>query len=210
MAKTKKSTKNTKKVVKAKAKKVIKKVAKKTVAKKAKTVKKASPKKEKKVTAVPKGYNTVTPYLIVNQALNAIAFYTKAFDAKEVMCMKDVDGSVKHAELQLGDTRIMLADECPEMNARSPQTLGGSPISIHLYVPHVDAVIKRAISAGAILVRPVADMYYGDRTGGIMDPFGHIWFVSTHIEDVTPAEIKKRSEQLCSHGHDKHTCESHA
>ena len=233
MAKAKKSAKKPvkkmKKVTKAKsvksapAKKAVKKVVKKAVKKVKKVAKKAvkkpaaklkaksktkSAKKSKKILAVPKGYNSITPYLIVNQALNAIEFYKKVFAAKEMMCMKDDSGCVNHAELQIGDTRIMLADECPEMNARSPQSYGGSPVSIHLYIPNVDAVVERALAAGAVLARPVQDMYYGDRSGGVMDPFGHVWFISTHIEDVTPAQMKKRAAEMCEHK--DHACEEHA
>lgn len=224
---TKKPVKKIKKVVKAKstksapAKKAVKKVVKKAVkkvVKKAtkKVVKKAvkakskpkTAKKTKKILAVPKGYNSITPYLIVNQALNAIEFYKKAFGAKEVMCMQDETGCVNHAELQIGDAKIMLADECPEMNARAPQSYGGSPVSIHLYIPNVDAVVERALAAGAVLARPVQDMYYGDRSGAVMDPFGHVWFISTHVEDVTPAQMKKRVAAMCEHK--DHACEEHA
>lgn len=224
MAKAKKATKKVakkpvkkmKKVVKAKAsksapakkavKKVVKKATKKVVKKavKAKSKPKAA-KKSKKVLAVPKGYNSITPYLIVNQALNAIEFYKKAFGAKQVMCMQDETGCVNHAELQIGDAKIMLADECPEMNARAPQSYGGSPVSIHLYIPNVDAVVERALAAGAVLARPVQDMYYGDRSGGVMDPFGHVWFISTHVEDVTPAQMKKRVAAMCEHK--DHVCD---
>src|SRR3990167_6690080 len=209
----KKPVKKMKKAVKAKssksapAKKAVKKVVKKAIKKPVAKSKAKSAKKSKKVLAVPKGYNSITPYLIVNQALNAIEFYKKAFGAKEVMCIKDEDGSVSHAELKFGDTKIMLADECPEMNARSPQSFGGSPVSIHLYIPNVDAVVERALAAGAVLARPIQDMYYGDRSGGVMDPFGHVWFISTHIEDVTPAQMKKRVAAMCDHKN--HSCEEH-
>lgn len=229
MAKAKKATKKVakkpvkkmKKVVKAKAsksapakkavKKIVKKATKKVVKKAVKAKAKSKPKtakKSKKVLAVPKGYHSITPYLIVNQALNAIEFYKKAFGAKVVMCMQDETGCVNHAELQIGDAKIMLADECPEMNARAPQSYGGSPVSIHLYIPNVDAVVDRALAAGAVLARPVQDMYYGDRSGGVMDPFGHVWFISTHVEDVTPAQMKKRVAAMCEHK--DHACEEHA
>jgi PhnB protein len=149
------------------------------------------------VRPIPDGYHSVTPYLIVQGGEAAIAFYQKALGAKEVMRMSDA-GKVRHAELQIGDSRIMLADEHPELNALSPKTIGGSPISIHLYVEDVDAVVERAIAAGAKLIRPVADQFYGDRTGGLEDPFGHRWFVATHKEDLSIEEIRQRA---AAHGH---------
>jgi PhnB protein len=144
------------------------------------------------VKPIPDGYHSVTPYLIVQGGEGAIAFYQKALGAAEVMRMSDA-GKVRHAELKIGDSRIMLADEHPELNAFSPKTIGGSPISIHLYVEDVDAVVERAIAAGAKLIRPVADQFYGDRTGGIEDPFGHRWFVATHKEDLSIEEIRQRA-----------------
>lgn len=179
------------------AKKIVKKSAKKSTQK---TAKKAA----KKVSPIPAGYNTVTPYLIVEGALDAIAFYKKAFGAKAVMCMDEGTGKVGHAELQIGDTKIMLADECPKMNARSPKAYNGSPVSIHLYMNDVDAVVKKAVAAGAKLIRPVEDMFYGDRSGGITDPFGHTWYIATHVEDLTMAQVKKRMAEMCQH---KGTCD---
>jgi PhnB protein len=149
------------------------------------------------VRPIPDGYHSVTPYLIVQGGEGAIDFYRKALGAKEVMRMSDA-GKIRHAELQIGDSRIMLADEHPEVNALSPKTIGGTPISIHLYVEDVDAVVERAIAAGAKLIRPVADQFYGDRTGGIEDPFGHHWFVATHKEDLSIEEIRQRA---ATHGH---------
>jgi PhnB protein len=151
-------------------------------------------KKTSKVKPVPKGYHTATPYLIVNDGAMAIKFYKKAFGATEIMNMKAPGGKTMHAEIQIGDSRIMLADECPEMGARSPQALGGSPVSIMLYVEDVDALAKKAVAAGAKVLRPVQDQFYGDRSGGFEDPFGHSWHLSTHIEDVSPDEIKKRAK----------------
>jgi len=144
------------------------------------------------VKAIPDGYHSVTPYLIVQGGESAIAFYRKALGASEVMRIADA-GKVRHAELQIGDSRIMLADEHPELGAVSPKTISGSPISIHLYVENVDAVVDRAVAAGAKLIRPVADQFYGDRTGGIEDPFGHRWFIATHKEDLSMDEIRKRA-----------------
>jgi len=141
---------------------------------------------------IPDGYHSITPYLIVLGGGDAIAFYQTALGATEVMRMSDA-GKIRHAELQIGDSRVMLADEHPELNALSPKTIGGTPISIHLYVEDVDAVVERAVAAGAKIIRPVADQFYGDRTGGIEDPFGHRWFVATHKEDLSIDEIRRRA-----------------
>ena len=146
-----------------------------------------------KVKPIPEGYHTATPYLIIKGAADAIEFYKKAFGATELMRMPGPDGKIGHAEIKIGDSPIMLADEAPEMNARSPQSFGGSPISILLYVEDVDAVFNRAVAAGAKVERPVTDQFYGDRIGGLTDPFGHAWYISTHREDVSPEEMKKRA-----------------
>lgn len=184
----------------ARAKKAVKMKKKPAVLKsklKKKLPKKAAVKrKAKKVLPIPKGYHSVIPYLFVSNAKKAIEFYKKAFGAKEMMRMEQPAGKIGHAELKIGDARIMLSDECLEMNARSPEKFGGSPVSIHLYIKDVDGVVKRAVSAGATLVRPVETMFYGDRSGAIADPYGHMWFVSTHVEDVTPAKVKKRAAEL--------------
>ena len=145
------------------------------------------------VKPIPEGYHSVTPYLIVSGASDAIAFYKKALGAQEVMRLADPGGKVHHAEIKIGDSRIMLADEHPEIQALSPKTVGGSPVSIHLYVEDVDAAVERAVAAGAKLVRPVADQFYGDRVGGIEDPFGYRWFIATHKEDLTTEEIHRRA-----------------
>ena len=145
------------------------------------------------VKPIPEGYHTATPYLIVKGAARAIDFYTKAFGAKEMMRMAQPDGRIGHAEIKIGDSPIMLADEFPDIGARSPQSLGGSPVSILLYVEDVDAVFSQAVAAGATLQRPVADQFYGDRTGGLTDPFGHIWYIATNKEDVSSEEMKKRA-----------------
>jgi PhnB protein len=174
-----------------KGKKVVpgKKVVKATKAKAVKTTK-------KKVLAIPNGYHSITPYLVVTEAAKAIEFYKKAFSAKEMMRMEQPGGKVGHAELKIGDAKIMLADECPEMHTRAPAAFGGSPITIHLYTKKVDEVVARAVSLGAALKQPVTDMFYGDRAGTIEDPFGHIWHVATHIEDVTPAKMRKRLAEM--------------
>ncbi len=144
----------------------------------------------------PQGYNNVMPYLIVNGAAKAIEFYKKVFGAKEIMRMADHEGRVGHAELQIGDSRICLADEYPQMGARSPHTIGGSPVNLFTYVTDVDATVKQALAAGAQLKREVADQFYGDRVGGVEDPFGHTWYIATHKEDVPPEELKRRSEEM--------------
>lgn len=146
------------------------------------------------VKPIPAGYHSVTPYLCVKGGAEAIEFYKKAFGATEVMRMGAPDGKVGHAEIQIGDSRVMLADEFPEMGFLSPKTIGGSPVMMHVYVEDVDTTISRATGAGAKLTRPVADQFYGDRAGQVEDPFGHRWYVSTHKEDLTPEEIDKRRE----------------
>ena len=146
------------------------------------------------VKPIPDGYHSVTPYLIFSGAGEAIAFYKRALGAEEVMRMDAPGGRIGHAEIKIGGDHVMLADEYPEQGHRSPQSLGGSPVRIHLYVEDVDAVASRAVEAGAKMLIPVADQFYGDRSGRIEDPFGHIWIISTHKEDVTPAEMQKRME----------------
>ena len=145
------------------------------------------------VKPVPDGYHSVTPYLYIKGAARAIDFYKQAFGAVEVMRLASPDGKVGHAEIKIGDSHVMLADEFPEMGARSPQTIGGTPIGLMVYLADVDKVVDRAVKAGATLERPVEDKFYGDRMGGIVDPFGHRWYISTHIEDVPPAEMEKRA-----------------
>ena len=145
------------------------------------------------VKPIPEGYHSVTPYLILSGASEAIAFYEKALGAEEVLRLADPGGKVHHAEISVGGSRIMLADEHPEIQALSPKTVGGSPVSIHLYVEDVDRAVERAVAAGAKLVRPVADQFYGDRVGGIEDPFGYRWFIATHKEDLTMDEIRRRA-----------------
>jgi PhnB protein len=145
------------------------------------------------VKPIPEGYHSVTPYLIFSGAGDAIAFYKKALGATEVMRLDDPTGKIHHAEISIGDSRIMLADEHPQIQALSPKTIGGSPVSIHVYAEDVDAAVERAVAAGAKLVRPVADQFYGDRVGGIEDPFGYRWFIATHKEDLTIEEIRRRA-----------------
>jgi PhnB protein len=152
--------------------------------------------KNKAVTAVPKGYHSITPYLIVNDAASAIEFYKKVFGAKEVMRMSKPGGKVGHAELIIGDAKIMLADEFPEMGALAPHAFGGTPVTIHLYIKNVDNIVDRAAASGAKILRAVETMFYGDRGGSVEDPFGHKWYISTHVEDVSRAEMKKRMSAL--------------
>ena len=149
--------------------------------------------------AVPDGYHTATPYLIVKGAAAALDFYKKAFGATELFRMASPDGRIGHAEIRIGDSQIMLADEVPGMGYVSPQTLGGSPISLMLYVPDVDQVFQQAIAAGATAQRPVQDQFYGDRSGTLKDPFGHVWTISTHIEDIPPDEMRRRAEAFMKH-----------
>jgi len=148
-----------------------------------------------KVHYIPKGYNSVTPYLIVKGAAKAIDYYTKIFGATEVMRMPGPDGRIGHAELKIGDSHIMLADEFPEMGHQSPLTLGNSPVSMLVYVEDVDSTVKRAVADGAQIVKPVEDQFYGDRMGFIKDPFGHRWAVATHTEDLSPEEMKERAKK---------------
>lgn len=147
-----------------------------------------------KVKPIPDGYHTVTPYLVIRGASEAMNFYKKAFGAKELFRMPGPDGKkVMHAEMQIGDSIVMLSDEFPEMGGHSPQALNGSPVGIFLYVDDVDAVFNRAVAAGAKPEMPVQDMFWGDRYGKFTDPFGHRWSVATHKEDLSPEEIGRRA-----------------
>ena len=145
------------------------------------------------VKPIPDGYHSVTPYLIVSAAADAIDFYKKAFGAVELMRMPAPGGKVGHAEIKIGDSAIMLADEFPEMGYKSPTTLGGSPVSIMIYVDDVDTVFGQAIAAGGREQRPVKDQFYGDRSGTLEDPFGHVWHIATHKEDVSAEEMERRA-----------------
>lgn len=147
----------------------------------------------RRVHFVPKGHHTVTPYLACRGAGKAIEFYRKAFGATVAMRMPGPGGSVGHAELRIGDSRIMLADEYPDMDFLAPPARNGTPVHLHLYVRNADALVKRALAAGAKLLRPVGDQFYGDRLGTVEDPFGHVWHVATHKEDLSIAELKKRA-----------------
>jgi PhnB protein len=147
------------------------------------------------VQPVPEGFHSVTPYLSIRNASEAIAFYKKAFGATELVRMDMPGGKVGHAELQIGDSRIMLADEFPEMPdavTRSPKGLGGTSFGLHLYLPNVDVRFEQAVKAGGKVLRPVNDKFYGDRSGTLEDPFGHIWTIATHVEDVSAEEMERR------------------
>jgi PhnB protein len=142
------------------------------------------------VKPIPEGYHSVTPYLIVSDAARALEFYKQAFGAVELMRLDGSNGKIMHAEVKIGDSPVMLADEFPEMDAISPQTLKGTPVE------DVDARFKQAIAAGATVQREVQDQFYGDRSGTLVDPFGHVWSLATHVEDVTVEQVKERLEQM--------------
>lgn len=144
------------------------------------------------VKAIPQGFHSITPYLHVNDGAKAIAFYKQAFGALEVYRLDMPDGSVGHAELTIGNSHIMLADQTRDGGLRSPTDLDGTSVAIHLYVEDVDGMYAQAMAAGAVSDMPVTDMFYGDRTGSLKDPFGHLWFIGTHKEDLTPQEIAER------------------
>jgi PhnB protein len=149
-----------------------------------------------KVSPVPQGHHTAAPYLVVDDANGAIAFYSRAFGAKELFRMPGPGGKLMHAEILIGDSPIMLCDENPEQGARSPKAFSGSPVSVFLYVPDVDALFKKAVAAGATTVVPVTDMFWGDRFAQLVDPYGHSWQIATHVEDVSPAEMEQRMAKM--------------
>lgn len=149
-----------------------------------------------KVKPIPEGHHTVTPYLAVKNGVEALEFYKEAFGATEAYRFVMPDGRLGHAEFRLGDSVVMLSDEFPEFGGRAPETLGGTPVTIHLYVEDVDAFFKRALAAGASERRPVEDQFYGDRAGQLEDPFGHLWWVATHKEDVDPEEMQRRVKAM--------------
>jgi PhnB protein len=150
------------------------------------------------VKPIPEGYHSVTPYLIVRGGAEAIEFYQKAFGAVELFRMPTPDGKIGHAEIKVGDSPIMLADEFPDMGYQGPESLGGSPVSLMIYVDDVDTVFNRAVDAGATVKEALADKFYGDRMGTVVDPFGHRWHLATHKEDVSPEEMERRAK--AAHG----------
>jgi PhnB protein len=143
---------------------------------------------------IPEGYHTVTPYLAVDDAAEAIEYYTKAFGAKERARMETPDGKIGHAELEIGDSLVMLSDPFPQASTRTPKELGGTSVSVFMYVEDVDAVVKQAVDAGAKVTMEVADQFWGDRFGSVMDPFGHLGSIATHVEDVPPEEMAERAK----------------
>ena len=147
-----------------------------------------------KVTPIPAGYHSVTPYLVLEGAAKAIEFYKQAFDAKELMRMPAPEDKIAHAEIKIGDSPVMLADASDEF--KGPRAFGGTPVSLMIYVEDVDRIFGQAIAAGAVQLRPLADQFYGDRTGTLADPFGHVWTVATHVEDVSPEEMKRRMAKM--------------
>lgn len=142
---------------------------------------------------VPDGFRTVTPYLHIRNAREAIAFYMKAFGAEEVMSLAGPDGKIAHAEIRIGDSIIMLGEECTQQQALSPLSVNGTTVGIHLYVADVEAAFERAVRAGATVRSPLADMFWGDRMGSLVDPFGHAWSLAQHVEDVPPDEMEQRA-----------------
>lgn len=149
----------------------------------------------KATSAIPQGYHSITPYLICRGAAKAIDWYASALGAEELFRMPGPDGVIGHAEIKIGDSVVMLADEFPDMGARSPQSMGGSPVGLMLYVKDCDALVARAAAQGATVERAVQDQFYGDRSGSIVDPFGHKWTIATHVEDLTPEEMSQRSDE---------------
>ena len=153
-----------------------------------------------KVKPIPAGYHSITQYLMIKGASEAIEFYKRAFGAIEIFRLSHPNGQIGHAEIKIGDSSIMLADSCDHQGAfRTPHSLGGSSVALHVYVEDVDAQFARAISAGAKEIKPVLNQFYGDRTGTLKDPYGHIWFLATHKEDIAQEEISKRAEALFQH-----------
>ena len=150
------------------------------------------------VDPIPAGYHSLTPYLVVEEAARAIEFYKMAFGAEELLRLEGPGGSVAHAEVKVGDSPLMLADENPEMGFRAPGALGGTPVTLMFYVEDVDQVFAQALEAGATALRPVEDQFYGDRAGTLQDPFGHIWTVATHTEDLTPDQLAERMAEVMS------------
>ena len=149
----------------------------------------------KATSPIPEGFHTVTPHLILNDAGKAIEFYTKAFGAEETCRMPGPGGKVMHAEIKIGNSMLMIADEFPDMGSCGAQTVGGTPVTIHIYVDNVDSAFERAVQAGAKVTMPVADMFWGDRYGRLEDPWGHHWSIGTHTEDLTPEEIGERAQK---------------
>jgi len=153
------------------------------------------------VKKIPEGYHTVTPYLVMKDATRALEYYKQAFGAQELFRMPGPGGKVMHAEIRIGTSPVMLADEMPEMGYCGPKAEGGSPVSLMVYVEDVDTVFERAIAAGGTVKRPVENQFYGDRTGTLQDPFGHVWSIATHVEDVPTEDLNRRFEEMMKQHH---------
>jgi uncharacterized glyoxalase superfamily protein PhnB len=153
------------------------------------------------VRPIPEGFRTVTPHLIIRDAAKAMAFYKAAFGAEEICRMPGPDGKVMHAEVRIGDSIVMLADEFPQWNCQGPQARGGTTVSLHVYVQNADAAFAKAVAAGATVMMPLENMFWGDRYGKLVDPFGHEWAIAQHVEDMTPEEMSRRGaefmKQMC-------------
>lgn len=152
------------------------------------------------VKAIPEGYCGVTPYLSISGAAEAIEFYKRAFNADELFRMAAPSGNIMHAEIKIGDSPVMLADSCNETGFQDPKNLSGTSVGLHIYVKNVDEIFSQAVAAGAKIINPVEDQFYGDRNGTLEDPFGHFWFISTHKEDLSPEEIAERAKELFAQG----------
>ncbi len=150
------------------------------------------------VNPIPEGYHTVTPYLSISNASEAIEFYKQAFNAEEIFRLSMPNGDVGHAEIKIGHSHLMLSDTCDEAPMPSPNQLGGTSVGIYLYVEDVDALFAQALKAGATVIEAVEDKFYGDRTGSLKDPYGHVWFIGTHKEDLSPDEIEQRAAEMFS------------
>ena len=148
------------------------------------------------IAPIPPGYHTVTPYLVVSDCAAALDFYARAFKAEETVRMPTPDGKIMHAEIRIGDSMLMLSDEAPDWGARAPQHYGGSPTHVMLYLPDADATFAAALAAGATVVRPMENQFWGDRMGRVADPFGHHWSLGTHVEDVEPEEMERRFKAM--------------
>jgi uncharacterized glyoxalase superfamily protein PhnB len=151
-----------------------------------------------KVNPIPQGFHTTTPYVVVKDAVAAIEFYKKAFGAQEMGIMRTPDNKVMHAMIRIGDSFVMMGEECPQVNVFSPTTLGNTPVRIHLYVEDADRTFNQAIAAGAQPLMPISNMFWGDRYGVVKDPAGHQWSIATHIEDLTPEQMQQRAAAACA------------
>jgi PhnB protein len=149
-----------------------------------------------KVNYIPKEFHSVTPYLVIKGAAKAIEYYKNVFGAQVLVRMDGPNGTIGHAELKIGDSIIMLADENLQMGNKSAETIGASPVSLYVYLPDVDRVVEKAVSEGAKVIKPVQDQFYGDRSGFLQDPFGHFWGIATHVEDVSAEEMKERMKKV--------------